>query len=197
MCIHVYTCAYMYTYVGHIQATYTLLFVGAHNRPKTYPMGGGNQRAPLRTAMGSSPATLSRDQRPVPRPVLARPCALHASGRGEAAPLRRPWALHAQWLHGDPILSPVGADLGRWRCAQESRAAAAAHPNPFVTLIVEGMYVYVCVCIGMYVHVCVCIACICIHVHTCCYLVASFEINPYVHVLHVFAYMCIHVATLL
>ena len=33
MCIHVYTCVYMYTYVGHIQATYTLLCVGAHNRP--------------------------------------------------------------------------------------------------------------------------------------------------------------------
>ena len=76
--IHVYTYAYMYTYVGHIQATYTLLCVGAHNRPKTSLVGGGNQRAPLRTAMGSSPATLSRDQGPMPRPVLARPCALHA-----------------------------------------------------------------------------------------------------------------------
>ena len=31
--IHVHTCVYMYTYVGHIQATYTLLCVGAHNRP--------------------------------------------------------------------------------------------------------------------------------------------------------------------
>ena len=42
----------MYTYAGHIQATYTLLCVGAHNRPETSPGGEGNQRAPLRTAMG-------------------------------------------------------------------------------------------------------------------------------------------------
>jgi hypothetical protein len=76
--IHVYTCVYMYTYVGHIQATYTLLFVGAHKRPETSPVGGGNERVPLRTAMGSSPATLSSEQGPMPRPVLARLCALHA-----------------------------------------------------------------------------------------------------------------------
>ena len=86
MCIHVYTCVYMYTYVDHIQTTYTLLCVGAHNRPETSPGGGCNQRAPLRTAMGSSPATLSRDQGPIPTPVLAHPCALHALGGPKLPP---------------------------------------------------------------------------------------------------------------
>jgi hypothetical protein len=87
--IHMYTCVYMYTYVGHIQATYTRLCVGAHNS-KTSPGGAGNQRAPLRTAMGSSPATLSRDQGPTPRPILAHLCALHASGGGKSSPPVQP-----------------------------------------------------------------------------------------------------------
>ena len=84
--IYVYTFVYMCTYVGHIQTTYTLLCVGAHNRPETSPGGGGNRRAPLRTAMGSSPATLSRDQGPIATPVLALPCALHASGGPKLPP---------------------------------------------------------------------------------------------------------------
>ena len=102
MCIHVYTCVYMYTYVDHIQTTYTLLCVGAHNRPETSPGGGGNQRAPLRTAMGSSPATLSRDQGPIPTPVLAHPCALHASG----GPKQPPCTAHGPSNYNGHLMTP-------------------------------------------------------------------------------------------
>ena len=171
MCIHVHRCR---PHTGHI---YTFM-CWCPQQARNIPGGRGNQRAPLRTAMGSSPATISSDQGPIPRPVLARPCALHASGMGGAAPLRRPWALHAQRLHGDPILSPVRADLVRWLCAQESRAFAAAPQNLFMTLIVcacmcmylhvsevpKSLHICVCMCIHVYVlyvsYVCACIVCI-------------------------------------
>ena len=53
--IHVHTCVYMYTYVGHIQATYTLLCVGAHNRPETFPGGGGQPAGPTQDSPGQQP----------------------------------------------------------------------------------------------------------------------------------------------
>ena len=84
-------------------------------------------------------------------------------GGAKAAPLHSPWALQFQWALNDPGLSPVRADLGRWRCAEESRAAAAAAAQkPLLTLNFRG---YVCVCMCMYMYVCVYI-CVCM----CMYL---------------------------
>ena len=119
-CMYVYTCVYMCIHVyicrPHTDHIYSFMCWCSQQARHT-PGGGGNRRAPLRTAMGSSPATLSSDQGPFPTPVWAHPCTLHASGGATAAPLHCPWALQSQWALDDPILSPVRADLGRWRCA--------------------------------------------------------------------------------
>ena len=158
MCIHVYTCVYMCTYVGHIQTTYTLLCVGAHNRPETSPGGGGNQRALLRTAMGSSPATLSRDQGPIPTPVLAHPWALHASGGPKPPPCTAHGPSNYNGHSMTPFWAPseliwVGGAAHRSRVRQQQQ-----HKTPAW----HWLSVHVCVCMCMYLYVLpvlTCIAC--------------------------------------
>jgi hypothetical protein len=74
---------------------------------------------------------------------------------------------------GEPVPSTIQVDLGRWRCAEESRAAAAAPRKPLPTLIAGCMYVSVCVCMCMYcmyvyvLHVCVCM---CLYGHKMLYI---------------------------
>ncbi len=102
--LHVCACMcmyYMYRVYVHVCCMYCMhqprQALMPSQQARNIPVGGGNPQAPLRTPLGSSPATLSRDQGPTPRPVLAHLCALHASAWAKAAPLCSPWALHAQW----------------------------------------------------------------------------------------------------
>jgi len=125
------------------------------------PGGGGNQRAPLRTAMSSSPATLSRGQGPIPRPVLAHPCALHASG----GPKLPPCTAHGPSNHNGHLMTPswapskliwVGGAAHRSRVLQQQHLKTPS--RHWISGLCMCMYVYVCVCMCMYV---------CIHVYVC------------------------------
>jgi hypothetical protein len=113
MCIHVHTCTHMYaTYRPHI-----LFHVSVPTTGPKHPGGGRQPAGPTQDSHEQQPCHFIPRSETRSQTRFGAPVRAARVGEGEAAPLRRPWALHAQRLHGDPILSPVGADLGRWRCA--------------------------------------------------------------------------------
>ena len=165
ICIHVYTCVYMYTHVGHIQATYTLLFVGAHNRPKTSGGGaatsGPHSEQPWAAALPLYPAI--RDPCPDPfwrarAPCTRRgggeqlPCAAHGPSTRKGCMEIPSWAPSEQiWVGG---------------AAHRSRVRQQQHPKTpswhWLSGVCMCMYVYVLACMYIYVNVSVCIT-----LHTC------------------------------
>ena len=155
MCIHVYICR---PHTDHIYSFMCWCPQQAWNIPGG---GGGSQRAPHRTAMGSSPATLSRDQGPIPTPVLAHPCALHASG----GPKLPPCTAHGPSNHNGHLMTPSWAPsklIWVGGAAHSSRVRQQQHlqtpSRHWISGLCMCMYVYVCVCMCMYV---------CIHVYVC------------------------------
>ena len=114
MCIHVYTCIHMQaTYRPHIPLCVSVPTTG----PK-HPRGGPATSGPHSGRPWAAALPLYPEIRDPPPDPFWRTCArCTRRGGANAAPLCSPWALHAQRLHIDPILSPVRADLGRWRCA--------------------------------------------------------------------------------
>ncbi len=115
-------------------------------RPQKAPRWGGTPRAPLRVPLGRWQTTFSGHRGSTPGPVLAHPGAQHS------APLRSQKAFHTHFALGEPAPSPIRDDLGRYHCAEASRAAATAARNPLQTLMAWCMYVYVCVCIQWYLY---------------------------------------------
>ena len=123
-CMYVYTCVlHVYVLISihmcmycvyhmyeHVCCLYYMYWPGQEQmlsqRAQNIARLGGNQRTPLRTTLGSSCATLSSDQGPIPRPDLAHQYALHAWGGGlsspPAQPMGPPRAMGTWRAHHDP-----------------------------------------------------------------------------------------------
>ena len=119
MCIHVYVsyvsyvCACMlYVLYASAQASADAITTGPpHPRGRRQPAG------PTQDSHGQQPRHFIQRSGTLSHTRFGAPVRAARVGGAKAAPLRSPWAFHVQWALGDLVLSPLRADLGRWRCA--------------------------------------------------------------------------------
>ena len=82
-----------------------------------YPRGRRQPAGPTQDSPGQQPRHFIPRSGTHSHTRFGAPVRAARVGGAKAAHLHSPWALQLQWALDDPILSPVRADLGRWRCA--------------------------------------------------------------------------------
>ena len=110
MCIHVYICK---PHTGHIYS----FMCWCPQQALNIPRGGGQPAGPTQDSHGQQPRHFIPRSGTHSHTRFGAPVRAARVGGAKAAPLHCPWAIQSQWALDDPVLSPVRADLGRWRCA--------------------------------------------------------------------------------
>ena len=110
MCIHVYICR---PHTGHIYS----FMCWCPQQALNIPRGGGQPAGPTQDSHGQQPRHFIPRSGTHSHTRFGTPVGAARVGGAKAAPLHCPWAIQSQWALDDPVLSPVRADLGRWRCA--------------------------------------------------------------------------------